>query len=252
MLARRESTIRLDQLLFRNGIAPDIETANALVLAGRVNVAGIDDVRSLKSGILLPVDARISLKPGRRYVSRGGLKLDHALRAFDLDVQGMVVLDVGASTGGFTDCALKQGAARVYAVDVGRAQLDWNLRNDSRVIVMEKVNAKDSFELPEQVDLALIDVSFISLRYVLASVIDHVMPGGTVLALIKPQFEAKRHEGGIGGVIRDPQLHVLIIGRVIDWVVRNGIRLRGLSVSPITGGKGNMEFFLWINQPKPG
>ena len=251
-MARRESTIRLDQLLLRNGIATDIETANALVLAGRINVPGIGDVRSLKSGTLLPVDARVFLKSGRRYVSRGGLKLDHALRAFDLDVQGMVVLDVGASTGGFTDCVLKQGAARVYAVDVGRAQLNWNLRNDNRVIVMEKVNAKDSFELPEQVDLALIDVSFISLRYILASVIDHVMPEGTVLALIKPQFEAKRHEVGIGGVIRDPQLHALIIGRVIDWVVRGGIRLRGLAASPITGERGNMEFFLWIHQPKPG
>ena len=163
-----------------------------------------------------------------------------------MDVKGMVALDVGASTGGFTHCLLTGGAQRVYSLDVGYGQMDYRLRQDPRVVVMERVNARYPFSLGEEVDLATVDVSFISLTMVLPSVVTHLKEGGAIVALVKPQFEARREEVGRRGVIRDPRVHARVLGRVIAWVIGRGFRLRGLVPSPITGDKGNREFFFWV------
>jgi len=240
--------VRLDRLLVERGLAPSREKAQALVLAGQVLV---NDRRVDKPGTRVPEDAVLTLQGTLPYVSRGGLKLEHALRAFGLRVEGKACLDVGASTGGFTDCLLQHGARRVYAVDVGRGQLDWRLRQDPRVAVMEGVNARYPYDLPEPVDLATVDVSFISLTKVLPETARHLRPGGLILALVKPPFEAERGEVGKGGVIRDPRLHARILGRVLLWAIRQGFRVRGLTPSPLLGDAGNREFFLLLEVPRP-
>jgi 23S rRNA (cytidine1920-2'-O)/16S rRNA (cytidine1409-2'-O)-methyltransferase len=191
-------------------------------------------------------DAELEIAARPRYVSRGGEKLEHALSAFDFEAAGLVALDVGASTGGFTDCLLQHGASRVYAVDVGYGQLDSRLRNDSRVVVMERTNARNLSELPEPPDIATIDASFIGLEKVLPSVMKLLKPGGRIVALVKPQFQAKRLEVGKGGVVKDPLTHAAVIGRMVDWGSRNGLRFGGLTTSPLLGPAGNKEFFvLW-------
>jgi 23S rRNA (cytidine1920-2'-O)/16S rRNA (cytidine1409-2'-O)-methyltransferase len=230
---------RLDLLLVERGLAPTREKAQALLMAGQVTVnSRVVD----KPGTQVAEDAAIGLKERLLYVGRGGYKLAHALNEFRMDVRRAVCLDIGASTGGFTDCLLQRGAARVYAVDVGHGQLDLKLRLDKRVVVIERVNARYPFHLPEEVSLATVDVSFISLTKVLPSVAQHVMPGGHIIALVKPQFEAEREEVGKGGVIRDPMRHGRILGRFILWVVQQGWRLRGLTASPLEGDAGNREF----------
>ncbi|MBI2965085.1 MAG: TlyA family RNA methyltransferase, partial [Chloroflexi bacterium] len=183
------------------------------------------------------------------YVSRGGLKLKAALDRFAFPVRGMTCADVGASTGGFTDCLLQAGARRVYAVDVGYGQIDASLRADPRVVVMERINARVPFELPERVDLVVADVSFISLRLVLPQVLRHLGPAGAAIVLFKPQFEAERGEVGKGGVIRDPAQHALVLGRFISWLADSGIRLRGMTASPVLGDKGNREFLFLLEPP---
>jgi 23S rRNA (cytidine1920-2'-O)/16S rRNA (cytidine1409-2'-O)-methyltransferase len=215
-------------------------------MAGQVLV---EDQPVTKAGALVPQGATILLKAQLPYVGRGGVKLAHALDAFALSVAGAVALDVGASTGGFTDCLLQRGARRVYALDVGYGQLDFKLRQDPRVAVMERVNARYPFLLPEPVDLATVDVSFISLSRVLPSVAEHLKPGGQVVALVKPQFEAEREEVGPGGVIRDPLIHGRVLGRVILWAIAHRFRLRDLTPSPLLGDAGNREFFLLLAPP---
>lgn len=234
---------RLDNLLVERGLAESRAKAQALILAGRVVVPGKAGV---KPGMLVDGGAAITVTEPPPFVSRGGVKLDYALGYFRLDVSGKVAADIGASTGGFTDCLLKRGAKRVYAIDVGYGQLDYRLRQDARVVVMERVNVRYPLSLPEKVDLATIDVSFISVAKVLPSVRELVRPGGYILVLLKPQFEARREEVGKGGVIKDPLLHARVLGRFIDWATRERFRIGNLIASPILGSSGNREFFVLV------
>jgi len=235
---------RLDTLLVDRGFAPDREKAQALVMAGAVSV---HERPAPKPGTLVDEHAPLAVAESRRFVGRGGVKLEYALDAFGLDVSGLVAADIGASTGGFTDCLLQHGAERVYAIDAGKGQLDYGLRNDERVVVMEGVNARHLRALEEPVNFVTIDVSFISLRLVLPAVPAMFLPGlGSIVVLLKPQFEARKGEVPRGGVIRDPQLHATLIGRFGLWCVSNGFRLLDLTASPILGADGNREFFFWL------
>jgi 23S rRNA (cytidine1920-2'-O)/16S rRNA (cytidine1409-2'-O)-methyltransferase len=234
---------RLDLALVARGLAPSREKARALILAADVIVNGVVETRA---GAPVSAESAIAIAAPPRFVSRGGDKLDHALKAFGMDVSGHVVMDVGASTGGFTDCLLQRGAARIYAVDVGYGQLDARLRGDPRVVVMERTNIRDLASLPERPDLATIDASFISLTKVLPAVVALVRPRTDIVALVKPQFEAERHEVKRGGVVRDPLVHAAVIGRVAWWCVNHRLRVRGVATSPLLGPAGNREFFLWL------
>jgi len=198
-----------------------------------------------KPSELLDEHAAITIKPTRKYVGRGALKLEAALDHFNIDVHRKTALDIGASTGGFTDCMLQRGAEKVYAVDVGHGQLDWKLRNDPRVIVLEKVNARflSHEHIPEVVDLCVIDVSFISLTLILPNAFDLIAPAGVILALIKPQFELQRSEVGRGGIIRDPGLHRNAQDKIVTFVTHLGHVVTGIVPSAITGADGNQEFF---------
>ncbi len=210
----------------------------------------VDQRPAPKPGTLIEEGIPLSVAERSRYVSRGGEKLDHALNAFHLDVNGRVAADIGASTGGFTDCLLQRGASRVYAIDAGKGQLNYGLRNDARVVVMEGVNARSLELLPEPVDVFTVDVSFISLRLILPAV-RRVMASVSAVALFKPQFEARKDEVPRGGVIRDPQLHSTLIGRFAAWCVTNGFRILDLTGSPILGAEGNREFFFWLTARSP-
>lgn len=214
-----------------------------MILAGDVRVDG--NVERRASAPVAP-DAAIEIARPPRFVSRGGEKLDHALDHFGIDVRGLIVMDAGASTGGFTDCLLQRGAARVYAIDVGYGQLDARLRGDERVAVMERTHVRDLASLPERPRFATVDVSFISLTQVLPNIVTLLEPGARIVALIKPQFEAGRGEVGRDGVVRDPLLHATIIGRVAWWCVSHGLRMRGVAMSPLIGPAGNHEFFLLL------
>jgi 23S rRNA (cytidine1920-2'-O)/16S rRNA (cytidine1409-2'-O)-methyltransferase len=191
-------------------------------------------------------DATIEIAQKPPYVSRGGVKLAYALDEFKLDVTSLIAIDVGASTGGFTDCLLQRGVRRVYAIDVGYGQLDYKLRQDSRVVVMEKTNVHYPFPLPEKADLATIDLSFISVTKVIPNLMEHVKQSGRIIVLLKPQFEAEKKEVGKGGIIKDPLVHARVLGRFIVWAIDYGFRLRGLVASPITGAEGNQEFLLLL------
>ena len=217
--------------------------AQALTMAGEVVVEG---KTIIKPGTLVNEEAAITILEPPPFVSRGGLKLEHALDQFQLDVSSKVVADVGASTGGFTDCLLKHGASRVYAIDVGYGQLDYRLRQDSRVVVVDRVNARYPIPLPEKVDLTTIDVSFISVDKVIPSVAMLLKNDGYLLVLSKPQFEAKRGEVGKGGVIKQPIVHARVLGRFITWAIEHCFRLGGLVASPILGASGNKEFFILL------
>jgi 23S rRNA (cytidine1920-2'-O)/16S rRNA (cytidine1409-2'-O)-methyltransferase len=247
---------RLDTLLVDRGLAPDREKARALVMAGAVSV---DERPAPKPGTLVDEDAPLRLAGRPKYVGRGGDKLEHALDTFRLDVRGLTVADIGASTGGFTDCLLQRGARRVYAIDTGKGQLDYRLRNDARVVVMEGVNARNLGSLPEPVDVVTIDVSFISLTLVLPTARALLSRRGSeghfattdasdsIVALLKPQFEGRKNEVPRGGVIKDAQLHSTIIGRFTAWCVSNGFRILDLTASPILGADGNREFFFSLS-----
>ena len=239
---------RADLLLVEQGLAQSREQAQILIMEGLVFTPS---GRVLKPSSTLPASTALRVQDGLGYVGRGGLKLVHALDAFRLAVQDRTALDVGASTGGFTDCLLQRGARRVYALDVGHGQLDYRLRQDPRVVVLEKCNARYPFQLPEIADLATIDVSFISLTLVLPSVLEHLREGCFLVALVKPQFEARKEEVGRKGVIKDPQVHARVLARIIVWAVGQGLRLRDLCVSPILGDAGNREFFLLLQKPFP-
>ncbi|MDH5753124.1 MAG: TlyA family RNA methyltransferase [Deltaproteobacteria bacterium] len=238
---------RLDLLLVSRGLAPSRARAQALIMAGKVAVAGKP---CDKPGTTVPTDAEVSVRePDHPYVSRGGVKLEAALRHFGLDVTGLNCLDIGASTGGFTHCLLLHGAARVHAVDVGYGQLAWDVRRDPRVNVIERTNirALAADALGEAVDLVVVDVSFISLAKVLAEAVRFLRPGGSLLGLVKPQFEAGREHVGRGGLVRDEEVHRDVLRQVEQAGLELGLRLTGHMASPITGKKsGNVEYLaLW-------
>ena len=238
---------RLDVALVDRGLAPSRERARALILAGQVTIDG--QVVS-KAGAPVKPDARVELAvPDHPYVGRGGLKLAGALDAFAVDPRGRRALDVGASTGGFTDVLLQRGAESVIAVDVGRGQLDWRLRRDPRVLVREGVNARllTPDDVPHPVSLVVIDVAFISLRHILPALPPFLVPHADVVALVKPQFEAGRHEVGKHGIVSDPAVHEAVIARVTEAAVACGLTRLAMAPSAITGATGNQEFFLHLH-----
>ena len=237
---------RADLLLVERGLAESRERAQALIMGGMVF---IPSGRVAKPSTLLSNDIEVEVRGRLPYVSRGGVKLAHALDHFAFDPTGLVALDVGASTGGFTDCLLQRGAARVYAVDVGHGQLAYTLRQDPRVVCFEKLNARLPFDLPEPVDMLVIDVSFISLTLALPQPLTHLKAGGYAVALVKPQFEARRGEVGRGGVIRDEALRDDILMRVEQWLsAREDMELLDTIPSPITGDAGNREFLALLRK----
>ena len=237
---------RLDALLMNRGLFESRAKAQAAVMAGQVLV---NEQKIDKPGTPVPPDLTIRLLGNNLpYVSRGGLKLEKALKLFPITVQDKVVADIGASTGGFTDCALQNGAARVYAIDVGYGQLAWKLRNDQRVVNMERTNVRylEAEHLPEQVDAATIDVAFISLDKILPAVHKILKRDGFVIALIKPQFEAGKENVGKKGVVRDAKVHEMVINNVIAFAKEEGFGIAGLDFSPIKGPEGNIEYLLHL------
>ena len=243
--SRSRNKQRLDTMIVERGLAESREQAKRLILAGEVTVSGGAQV---KPGQLISPETEIVVKQPLRYVSRGGLKLEKALQVFQIDVCGKIAIDVGASTGGFTDCLLQHGAKFVYAVDVGRGQLAWKIRQDSRVCVVEGTNIRtidvSRFELP--VEVGVVDVSFISLQKVLPIVIQIVDRMGTLLALVKPQFEAGRQHVGKGGVVRDAAVHVQVLHNLIRFIHGRNLSVMGISHSPIRGPAGNIEYLIWF------
>ena len=239
--------LRLDQLLVGRGFFPSREQARRAILAGEVSVATrvVD-----KPSELLDEQTAVAVKPTRKYVGRGALKLESALENFDIDIRGTSALDIGASTGGFTDCMLQRGAEKVYAVDVGYGQLDWKLRTDARVIVIEKTNARflTRDQVQELVDICVIDVSFISLTLILPNAIALLTPEGVLLALIKPQFELQRSDVGKGGIVRDPRLHQKAQDKIVAFVNDLGHVVVGIAPAGIKGADGNQEFFACIRK----
>ncbi len=243
-MAKSINKQRLDLLLVERDLATSRTQAQALIMEGVVYVNGqkVD-----KAGTPLKIDCEILVKSSSlKYVSRGGLKLEGALKHFELDVQHKTALDVGASTGGFTDCLLQNGASQVYALDVGHGQLDWKLRNDDRVVVMEKVNARHLKEgdIPEKVDIVVMDASFISLTMLIAPSIMFLKPGGVLVALIKPQFEVGKGEVGKGGIVRDENKHTEVVDKITKHLEELNLNIMGVMPSPILGTQGNKEFLI--------
>ncbi|MDH5586539.1 MAG: TlyA family RNA methyltransferase [Nitrospirota bacterium] len=238
----------MDSLLVSLSLVPSREQASRLILAGRVKVAG--QVRD-KPGKLVPSDVEVEIiQPDCQYASRGGEKLAPALDAFGLSCTGLVVMDVGASTGGFTDCVLQRGARRVYAIDVGYGQLDWRLRSDPRVIVMDRMNVRylRPEEIPEQVDLIVIDVSFISLKLVWPAILPVLKPQGYLVSLVKPQFEVGKGQVGKGGIVRDESLREAVKNQFVDFAKSLSLDLLGLIDSPVLGKKGNQEILIGLKK----
>jgi 23S rRNA (cytidine1920-2'-O)/16S rRNA (cytidine1409-2'-O)-methyltransferase len=235
---------RLDILMVTKALAPSREKARALIMAGEVLVSGqqVD-----KPGTRIDIAAEITVKVKPRFVSRGGDKLAGALKAFPIEVGGRICADVGASTGGFTDCLLQNGAAKVYAIDVGYGQIAYTLRQDPRVVVMERTNVRYIEILPERVSLVVMDASFISLRLLLPTIKNWLTPDAVVIPLIKPQFEAGQQDVGKGGVVRDAQVHARVLGEVLTFAAAQGFAVRGLIRSPLKGPAGNIEFLAWLN-----
>ncbi len=234
---------RLDVLVYERGLAPSREMAQRYILAGEVTVNGN---LGTKSGMKVAEDAEITLKEQARFVSRGGLKLDGALEQFSISVEGKICADLGASTGGFTDCLLQRGASKVYAIDVGYGQLADKLRKHPHVINMERTNARYLEKLDESVSLVVIDASFISLRLLLPVVFGWLTPDADIIPLIKPQFEAGKKDVGKGGIIKDPEVHQRVLHDVLTQIQEMGYTIRDLVLSDITGSKGNIEFLAWL------
>ncbi len=239
---------RLDVLLFERGLAQSRERARTMIMEGIVYV---DNQKSDKPGAAVPADAKVEVR-GRElpYVSRGGLKLEKAMASFPIALEGKTAMDIGASTGGFTDCMLQKGARRVYAIDVGYGQLAWKLRTDGRVVNLERTNVRrlTREQVPEQVDFFSVDVSFISLCLVLPAVRPFLKEGGEAVCLIKPQFEAGREKVGKKGVVRDSAVHQDVIEKVVSFALANGFSPLGLTYSPVKGPEGNIEYLLYLRK----
>ena len=241
--------VRADKLLVESGLVPSRHEAQRRIMSGDV---WLGDHRITKSGTLLPETAKLTLKgDALPYVSRGGLKLEAALNAFQIDVRNLAALDIGASTGGFTDCLLQRGARRVYAVDVGYGQLDWTLRQDPRVVVIERTNARYLTDevIPEPIGVAVIDVSFISVKKIIPAIDDFLAPGSVTIILVKPQFEVGKGEVGKGGIVRDPEKHQRVLRDITAFCKERGLAILGHIPSPIRGAKGNREFLLAVRKP---
>lgn len=239
---------RLDILLFNRGLAPSREKAKAIIMSGIVYV---DDNKEDKAGTTFPENVKIEVRGNTlRYVSRGGLKLEKAMREFDIKLDGNICMDVGSSTGGFTDCMLQNGAVKVYSVDVGHGQLDWKLRNDERVVCMEKTNIRyvTADDIEDKLDFASIDVSFISLTKVLMPVKNLLKAQGEIVCLIKPQFEAGREKVGKKGVVRDRKVHAEVIEQVITYAESIELYPLALTFSPVKGPEGNIEYLLYLSK----
>ena len=239
---------RLDVLLVKRNLAASREKAKAIIMSGNVYV---DDQKEDKPGTLFKEESKIEVRGHTLpYVSRGGLKLEKALKNFDVSVKGKTCTDVGSSTGGFTDCMLQNGAVKVFAIDVGRGQLDWKLRQDDRVVCMEKTNIRyvTPEDIGEPVQFSSIDVSFISLTKVLLPIYNYLTEDGEIVALIKPQFEAGREQVGKKGIVRDAAVHAEVITKVIGYGEDNGLYSHGLTYSPVTGTKGNIEYLLYMKK----
>lgn len=235
--------VRLDKLLVERDLVESLERGRRMIRAGEVRIG---DTIMTTPGTLVPPEAEIEVERPPRFVGRGGEKLDAALRRFDINPAGWVCADVGASTGGFTDCLLQAGAACIYAIDAGYGQLAWKLRQDERVVSMERVNARYLEDLPESVRLVTIDVSFISLRLILPNARRWLTSPGEVVALVKPQFEASRDDVGEGGIVRSRAVHHDVLYGVIEAARADGYRVGGVMPSPIHGAEGNVEFLLWL------
>ncbi len=240
---------RLDILLHEKGLAESREKAKALILAGNVLVNGIV---ADKAGTLVTFEDNLKIKERMPFVSRGGLKLDHAIRHFDIDVRGKTAMDIGASTGGFTDCLLQHDAAKVYSIDVGYGQFSWKLRSHDKITLLEKTNIRhlDNSLIPDVIDIAVIDVSFISLLKVLPKVLEFMKPSGEIVALIKPQFEAGRKDVGKGGVVRNEETRIKVIEKIKTESRHMGLEVIGTVMSPIKGPKGNVEYLIYLKHQK--
>ena len=247
MTAGSLKKVRLDKLLSERGLVESREKAKAIILGGNVFVNG---VIVDKAGALVKPDVVLDVKSRLPYVSRGGLKLEHALKEFDMDVRGKIAMDVGASTGGFTDCLLQNGTKKVYAIDVGYGQFDWTLRGNGRIVLLEKTNIRylDGDPVPDPIDIATIDVSFISLLKVIPNVLDFLIPNGEIIALIKPQFETGRENVGKGGVVKDENRQLEVIERIKTESEKMGLEVKGVTKSPIKGAKGNVEYFIYLRK----
>jgi 23S rRNA (cytidine1920-2'-O)/16S rRNA (cytidine1409-2'-O)-methyltransferase len=237
--------LRLDRLLAGRGLSESRERAQAMIIAGQVLVSG---QKIVKAGALVPEDAEIRvLGESLPYVSRGGLKLEAALKEFRIVAEGKVALDVGASTGGFTDCLLQSGVKKVYAVDVGYGQMAWKLRQDARVVTIERTNIReiDPLLLPEPIDIAVADVSFISLEKVVPGILKFLKTDAEIIALIKPQFEVGKGQVGKGGIVRDDAARTAVVNRITDYFRGLGLEVKGVIPSPITGQDGNVEYLIY-------
>lgn len=239
---------RLDILVVNRGLAPSREKAKAMIMAGNIFVG---NEREDKPGSKFDEECEITVH-GKTlpYVSRGGLKLEKAIKTFDIELDGLICMDIGASTGGFTDCMLQNGASKVYSVDVGYGQFDWKLRNDERVVCMEKTNIRyvTSDDIDDELDFASCDVSFISLTKVLPAALNLLKDGGKMVCLIKPQFEAGKEKVGKKGVVRDSKVHLEVIEKILDYASDNGFVIIGLDYSPIKGPEGNIEYLVYIEK----
>ena len=241
--------IRLDTLVFQKGLFESREKTKAVIMSGAVFVGGN---RAIKPGAMVDPDADIEVRgEALQYVSRGGLKLEKALDEFGISPEGKICIDCGASTGGFTDCLLQRGAVKVYSVDVGYGQFDWRLRNDPRVVVMERTNVRHLKEgdIPDKPEIAVVDVSFISLRLILPAIRELLTANGEVACLIKPQFEAGRSQVGKKGVVRDPRVHIEVLNAFISYATEAGFSVCGLTFSPVKGPEGNIEFLGYLAPP---
>lgn len=251
-ISSQNRRVRLDVLVVSRQLALSREAARRLIMAGEVLA---NDQVMTKPGTMVPPDIEIRIKSRSRYVSRGGDKLAAALAGFSLNVSGLICADVGASTGGFTDCLLQAGVRKVYAIDVGHGQLAWRLRQDTRVVVMERVNARYLTRLPEPIDIVCIDASFISLKLLLPNALSWMRKGGDLIALVKPQFEAGRSQVGKKGVVRDAEVHYEVLNTITQAVVHYDWNVSGLMPSPLRGPAGNLEFLIWVNRsqsaPRP-
>ncbi len=238
---------RLDKILVDRGLIKSRERARALIMEGKITVAG---KRADKAGMMVDADSEIAVEGDVPYVSRGGLKLEAALDFFRIDPAGKIVMDIGCSTGGFTDCVLKKGAKKVYAIDVGYGQFDWSLRKDPRIVLLEKTNIRylDKGLVPEPIDLAVVDVSFISLLNVLPKAIEFLKESGEVLALVKPQFEVGKGMVGKGGIVKDESRRLAAVEKVGQGAAVAGYEVRGFFESPVRGQKGNIEYFLFLGR----